>query len=107
MTILPCAPSEREHLDDTHLDPFWTDGALRAIETLAAGGAIFSADDLRADPYSIPEPAHPSHWGALFAKARAQGIIRPVGFIVSRTASRNGGALRTWRGNRTAAEAHR
>ena len=82
----------------THLDPWWLDGALRAIETLAAADVIFSTDELRADPFNIPEPSHSSHWGALFAKARAEGLVKPVGFTTSRTISRNGGVLRLWRG---------
>ena len=88
-----------------HLDEWWVDGALRAIEDLAASGAIFSADQLRADPYNIPDPSHPNHWGALFAKARAEGIVKPVGYAASRTATRNGGVLRLWRGARRRAVA--
>lgn len=80
-----------------HLDEWWLDGVLRAIESLARSGAIFTTDDLRRDPYSLPEPPHPNHWGAAFAKARADGIIKPVGYASSRTVSRNGGVLRLWR----------
>lgn len=106
-TILPSAPSEHQHdAHDTHLDPWWVDGALRAIDTLADTQRPFTADDLRSEPYAIPEPAHPSHWGALFAKARTEGLIRPVGYCASRTTSRNGGVLRLWRGtNRRAVHA--
>jgi hypothetical protein len=95
---MPSAPSEREHPLGTSLDEWWLSGAMRAIEALAGTDQIFSCDDLRADPYSIPEPSHPSHWGALFAKARTEGLIRQVGFCTSRTGTRNGGVLRTWRG---------
>lgn len=95
MTSLPSAPSEREHLT-ARLDPWWVDGALRAIAALAESGVTFSADDLRADPYSLPEPPHCSHWGSLFTIARAEGLIEPTGFILSTTPSRKGGVLRTW-----------
>jgi hypothetical protein len=81
-----------------HLDPWWVDGALRAIATLAATGEVFSADQPRAEPFSIPEPSHPNHWGGLWAKAKAEDLIKPVGYASSRTASRNGGVLRLWRG---------
>jgi hypothetical protein len=90
------AAHDPEH--GAHLDPWWADGALRAIETLAAAGVIFSVESLRVDPFSLPDPPHPSHWGAIFAKARTEGVIKPVGYIASRTPSRNGGVQRLWRG---------
>lgn len=79
-------------------DAWWADGARRALETLAANGAIFSADALFEPPFALPDPPHPSQVGALFAVARADELIRPVGFAASRRRSRNGGALRLWRG---------
>lgn len=79
-------------------EPWWADGARRALETLAASGEIFSADALFEPPYALPDPPHPSQVGALFAVARADALIRPVGFAASRRRSRNGGALRLWRG---------
>ncbi|NNM44585.1 hypothetical protein [Knoellia koreensis] len=87
------------------LDDWWADGALRAIEALAAAGVIFSADDLRDDPYNLPAPHHPSQWGAVFAKAKQAGLIKPVGYAASRTGSRNGGVLRLWRGTKGTAAA--
>lgn len=91
--------SVRPDSEDTcHLDPWWLDSTMTAIGALAATGEIFTTDNLRDDPYSLPEPRHSSHWGAAFSMARRQGLIRPVGYAASRTASRNGGVLRLWRG---------
>lgn len=93
-------PSSAPHDPEPHchLDPWWAEGALRAIEALAASGRIFSCSDLRDDPYSIPDPPHTAHWGVIFARARAEGICRPVGYIAARTPSRNAGVQRLWRG---------
>lgn len=84
------------HLPDP--DGWWYDGARRALEVLAAGHGIFSADDLFAPPFAIADPPHPSQVGSAFASARADGLIRPVGYVASKRASRNGGAHRLWRG---------
>ena len=89
----------------THLDDFWTDGALRAIEALAATGRTFSASQLRDDPYNLPDPAHPSHWGAVFSRARTEGLIEPAGYAPSSTSSRKGGVQRVWRAPRGRLEA--
>jgi hypothetical protein len=90
------AESGGRHLPDP--DGWWSDGARRALQVLAVDRGIFSADDLFAPPFALPDPPHPSHVGSLFAAARAEGIIRPVGFAASKRRSRNGGALRLWRG---------
>jgi len=83
---------------EADLDPWWADGAQRALGLLAESGRIFAADDLRDDPYSVPEPSHPNQWGSLFRAAHRVELIRPVGFTTSRTASRHGGVTRLWRG---------
>lgn len=89
-------PTDLEQLAGV-LDPWWVEGALRAIADLADSGSTFSSDNLRADPLSLPEPSHPGHWGILFQKAKANGLIEPAGFTVSATPSRKGGSLRVWR----------
>lgn len=93
-------PADDHPSGATHLDEWWADGALRAIATLAETGRIFTCDDLRRPPIALPEPAHPSHWGAVFTMARAEGTIRPVGYGPSATPSRHYGTLRRWRGGR-------
>lgn len=45
------------------IDPWWLDGAHRALAVEAVSGRIFSADTLRTDPYSLPNPDHPAAWG--------------------------------------------
>lgn len=79
-------------------DGWWSDGARRALEVLAAGRSAFTADALFDPPFALPEPPHPSQVGSVFAGARADGLIRPVGYVASKRASRNGGAHRLWRG---------
>jgi hypothetical protein len=78
-------------------DPWWLDGALRAIREMAATGREFGADDLRVT-YGLSEPDHPAAWGALFRIACRKGWIVPVGARPSRTSSRQGSLIRTWRG---------
>lgn len=79
-------------------DQWWRDGAWRALQVCVATDEVFSADTLRDDPFNLPEPRHPSQWGALFSAARAAGLIRPVGYATSATPSRHKGVLRLWRG---------
>lgn len=95
-SALPPPPARPEEL--VAWDQWWRSGADRALATCASSGHIFSADVLRDDPYNLPEPRHPSAWGALFSAARAAGLIEHVGYDVSHTPSRRGGLLRTWRG---------
>lgn len=84
--------------DSATLDPWWSDGAMRAVQALASTGRVFSADDVRDDPYNLPDPPHPSQWGALFSAAASAGLIEHAGFATSRNPTRRGGVLRTWRG---------
>ncbi|EID80214.1 MULTISPECIES: hypothetical protein [Rhodococcus] len=82
-------------------DPWWASRARAVIDALAATDRVFSADDLRDEPYSLGEPDRPCRWGAAFQVAHREGVITPCGFAVSRRPQRQGGVLRTWRGVRT------
>lgn len=75
-------------------DGWWEDGALRAVETLAATGRVFTAADVAE---LIPEPDHPCRWGSLFAKAQTLKLIESAGITRSRRRSRNGGYCQQWR----------
>lgn len=79
-------------------DRWWSDGAGRAIEHLAATGRPFGADELFDDPFTLPAPPHPSHVGAAFRAAFARHLIEPVGYRGSRRATRHGGVQRVWVG---------
>ena len=79
-------------------DPWHADGALRAIEHLAALGRSFDAFDVATLMGS--EPDHPNHWGSVFAKAKALGLIRKVGYAPSRRPGRVGGVCAVWASGR-------
>lgn len=79
-----------------HADEPWIDCATRAVRELAGRGQDFTADDVTA--LGVPDPDHPSRWGSLFAAAKRDGIISPVGYVASSRPSRNGGVTRVWRG---------
>lgn len=89
-------PQSGDH--GTHLSDWWTRASLQAIEALAQTGRPFSASDLRDEPYSIPEPVHPNHWGALWTHAKGQGLCHPIGYVQARTGSRHRGVQRLWLG---------
>lgn len=73
----------------------WFEAFDQAIVNELANNRVFSADDLR-ESGTLPEPGNSSWWGAGFRRAIAGGLIKHVGFNISRTPSRNGGVLRTW-----------
>ena len=77
-------------------DVWWETGALAAIEALAKTGRPFTAADLT--DQGVAEPDHPCRWGSLFAKAKALGTIRRVGYGTSRRGGRNGGICAIWQG---------
>ena len=79
-------------------DQQWWDGGMRALRDLAETRRPFTADDLRRDPISLPEPDHSARWGALFCAARRLGIITPLGWASAQTASRRRGVHRVWIG---------
>lgn len=86
-------------------DEWWRDGAARAVEALAASGGIFQISDIRKDPYSIPEPHHPSQWGALAHTLAADGTIQQVGWARSTAPTRHGAVVSLWRAGKRAAHA--
>lgn len=83
---------------DTGRDDWWWSGAMQALQALAATGRIFTAYDLTAEPYAIPEPDHCCRWGALLRTGHTRGLITPVGATISQRPQRAGGLTRTWRG---------
>jgi len=83
-------------LNEVNVDPWWLDGALRAIETLAATGRTFQAYDLVA--LGVAEPDRPAAWGAAFSAAKAKGLIERVGYARSKRPTVRGSACAEWRG---------
>lgn len=77
-------------------DLWWEAGAMKAIETLARTGRQFTAADLT--DHGVSEPDHSCRWGSVFAKAKALGLIRKVGYRPSRRAGRNYGVTAVWVG---------
>lgn len=74
-------------------DLWWEDGALRAIEHLAATVTSFTAYDLIG---LVDEPDHSCRWGSVFAKAKALGIIQRIGYTSSRRPGRSSGVCGVW-----------
>lgn len=80
-------------------DSWWLDCATRALVHLAAQGRDFDAYDLTL--MGVPDPDHTCRWGSLFAAAKAEGIVVPVGYRPSSRPGRSGGVCRVWRGTQT------
>ncbi len=78
-------------------DRFWWDGAMRAVETMAATGRQFSAYDV-AEAFGLPDPDHPNRWGALLSCAARAEVVECVGAAPSRRPSVEGSLARVWRG---------
>lgn len=78
-------------------DPWWRDGAMRALKLEAETGRVFQPQDLR-NRYALAEPNSPASWGALFREANHAQIIEPAGVTCSRRPERAGSLTRTWRG---------
>lgn len=79
-------------------DPWWEAGAMKAIETLASTGRLFTAADLT--DLGVDDPDHPCRWGSVFAKAKQLGLIKKAGYGPSRRAGRSGGVCARWVGAR-------
>lgn len=77
-------------------DTWWHDCARRALDWWADSGQPFDAYDLT--ELGVPDPDHPSRWGALFSAARSEGRIIPLGYHASRRPTRSGGVCRVWQG---------
>lgn len=79
-------------------DPWWRDGAERAVRALAATGQPFQLSQIRDEPYSVPEPHHPNAYGALARAMSTLGVITCVGYAPSDVPSRRGSVVRVWQG---------
>jgi len=91
----PSEPRDR-HTAVRNADPSWVAAAVGLLETFAATGTTFSADDLRD---GLPTTTSGTKaLGGVFSDAAARGLIEVAGFGPSRSASRRGGAIRLWRG---------
>lgn len=77
-------------------DPWWEDGALRAIKYLAETGLDFTAADLT--DLGVADPDHPARWGSVMAKAKALGLIERIGYAPSKRPSRSKSVTAVWRG---------
>lgn len=77
-------------------DPAWAEKVLAVIETYAAHGRRFTADDLHA---VVGEPPHPNHWGTIFHVAKARGWIVRDGYRTSRRPARKHSVLAVWAPN--------
>lgn len=71
------------------------------IETLAATGVVFTAEDVRAavtaaDPDA--QPHSPNVLPACMAGAARAGLIRTVGYTAATRQSRHASVIRTWTG---------
>lgn len=84
-------------------NPTWFEDTWALIEARAAQPGLWTADDLR--ELGATEPNHPNHWGSMFRKAQAAGIIAQAGFVASRRKKRHGGAVRVWVGTTFQGEA--
>lgn len=73
----------------------WYRRAERAIRILAASGAIFDSERLRAE---IGDPTRPSDMGRIFHQAHRAGLIEPCGFAVAERRERRRGLIRRWQG---------
>jgi hypothetical protein len=97
----PTVAATRLDLDDLlsgreqaigNLDPWWVDGAMRALKDYARTGEVFAADDLQ-ERYGLPDPEHSSR------QAARHDLIVPVGARRSRRPGRRAPLVRTWRGS--------
>lgn len=87
-------------LDDVaeRTDGWWATTCDAAIAELAHRGRPFEAWDLVA--LGVPEPEHPSRWGARLRAAAKAGLIEPAGAGPSSRPTVRGSLVRRWRGVR-------
>lgn len=88
------APYYAEH----HILGDWAHHADKAVLALATAGEPFTADDIRARIPDGLQPRHNNAWGGLLNAWRHRGLIRPVGYALSRHQPRHGGVQRQWVG---------
>lgn len=79
-------------------DGWWSECAFAVIKTLAASRHPFTSADIWRNDFGLHEPPHPNAVGAVFSRARKNGIIRPAGYTASSKKSRNGSVVRVWVG---------
>lgn len=76
----------------------WVEKVRPAFERAAATGREFASWHIKVDQ-ELPEPPKPQfQWGTLLHRLESEGLIRPASF----TTTRDGSAVRTWRGTRAA-----
>lgn len=83
---------------DEATDDFWRRTCDAGIRELARRGVVFQCADLL--ELGVPEPEHPSRWGARLHHAARVGLIEPVGAEPSRRVTVRASLVRTWRGVR-------
>lgn len=81
---------------DENAGDWWRSCADQAIDTLAATGRPFTADDVR--DLGVPDPASPKAWGARFLAAAKSGRITRIGYTPSRRASVHAHPIAVWQG---------
>ena len=96
LTIGEALRDEGVRVANDNEDEWWKSCADRAIDTLAATGRPFTADDIR--DMGVPDPTSPRAWGARFLTASRQGRIVRVGYVPSRRASVHAHPIAQWRG---------
>ncbi len=84
-----------ERVDDA-TDDFWRRTCDAGIRELARRGVVFQCADLL--DLGVPEPEHPSRWGARLHAAAKAGVVEPVGAEPSRRVTVRASLVRTWRG---------
>lgn len=82
-------------LADGAEDDAWKRAADAAIRALAASGAEFGAEEVRALAGS---PSRPNAFGARFNAAARSGLIRKVGYRKSSRPSLHAHPVAVWRG---------
>ncbi|MGZ4590248.1 MAG: hypothetical protein ACXV2H_07115 [Actinomycetes bacterium] len=77
-------------------DDEWKVLALNKIAFLAGTGFTFQAYTLV--EHGVPEPDHPSRWGAIFNHAAQAGLIAAAGYGPSARPTVKASACKQWRG---------
>jgi len=79
-------------------DPEWHEAAFMALTSFCRRWETFSSDDFRMwiAGYYDEQPRHHNSWGALFNAAVKDGLIKPVGFKLSKRPSAHARAIRIW-----------
>ena len=88
------------YMKENHILGDWAQHADKAVKHLASTGKPFTTDDIR---QRIPDgltPKHNNAWGGLLNAWRHRGLIRPIGYTMSRHQPRHGGLQRQWVGTK-------